>query len=136
MWYEDNFQWSGAIMFIFFFYRLKCWVTYAYCVFALWLWQIGQKCVSHKRLILGRTYSSFTKPLIVKIFILIQVAWFIIRTVFHFASDFIISLYTLETGSLLFLTHSTGSWVETIRATKCMSVQHSSADGMSVWNQV
>lgn len=41
--------------------------------------------------------------------ILLQVAWFIIRSVFHSASAFIISLHTLETGSLLFLTHSTGS---------------------------
>lgn len=34
--------------------------------------------------------------------ILVQVAWFIIRSVFCSASAFIISLHTLEIGSLLF----------------------------------
>lgn len=65
--------------------------------------------------------GSFTKSLSVKIIfenILLQVASFIFRSVFHSASAFIISLHTLGTGSLLFLTHTTGSWVETIRATK------------------
>lgn len=56
--------------------------------------------------------GSFTKSLSVKIIfenILLQVASFIFRSVFHSASAFIISLHTLGTGSLLFLTHTTGS---------------------------
>lgn len=56
--------------------------------------------------------GSFTKSLSVKIIFentLLQVASFIFRSVFHSASAFIISLHTLGTGSLLFLTHTTGS---------------------------
>lgn len=71
-----------------------------------------QKCILPKSLFSGRTCGSFTKSLSVKIIfenILLQVASFIFRSVFHSASAFIISLHTLGTGSLLFLTHTTGS---------------------------
>lgn len=60
----------------------------------------------------GEYVGSFTKSLSVKIIfenILLQVALFIFRSVFHSASAFIISLHTLGTGSLLFLTYTTGS---------------------------
>lgn len=70
------------------------------------------KNVFHTKVCFQGERGSFTKSLGIKtIFenILLQVAWFIIRSVFRSASAFIISLHTLETGSLLFLTHSTGS---------------------------
>lgn len=59
----------------------------------------GQKCSACHRLVLARTYNSFATELTVKMFfksILIQVVWFIIRSVFQFAVDSVISLYTLR----------------------------------------
>lgn len=70
------------------------------------------KNVFHVKVCFQGKRGSFTKSLRAKIIfenILLQVASFIFRSVFHSASAFIISLHTLGTGSLLFLTHTTGS---------------------------
>lgn len=64
----------------------------------------GQKCIACCRLVLGRAYSSFTTELTVRMLfksVLIQVVWFIIRSVFQFAIDFVISLYTLSNRQLI-----------------------------------